>query len=116
MSARLVPLLLLLLAVSALSEPALSQKTDVQQRISQRVDAREQGISRVATDPDRAERSAMVARLEAVHHDAEELSALSASVRSDLQQLGKGFLPKELHANLKKMEKLSKKLRQEMNP
>jgi len=35
-------------------------------------------------------------------------------VQSDLQQLGKGLLAKDLDARLKKMEKLSKRLRQEL--
>src|ERR1035441_8813188 len=56
------------------------------------------------------------ARLQATHHDAEELSALSASVQSDLQQLRKGLLAKDLGEKLKKMEKLSKKLRRDMEP
>lgn len=53
-------------------------------------------------------------KLEAIHHDAADLSSLSASVQTDLQQLQKGFLAKDLDQKLKKMEKLSKKLRQEM--
>jgi Flp pilus assembly protein TadB len=110
MSARLVSLLLLLLAV-----PVLSQNASIQQQISQRIESREQRISQVAAEPDPAERNAKAARLQAVHHDAEELSALSTSLQSDLQQLGKGFLSKDLDARLKKMEKLSKRLRQEMN-
>ncbi|MGC2473680.1 MAG: hypothetical protein WA485_05045 [Candidatus Sulfotelmatobacter sp.] len=49
-----------------------------------------------------------------IHQHAQELSALSNSVQSDLQQLQKGVLSKDLANNLKKMEKLSKTLRQEM--
>jgi hypothetical protein len=54
--------------------------------------------------------------MQALHHDAEELSDLSASVQSDLQGLQKGLLAKDLHEKLKKMEKLSKKLRRDMEP
>ena len=56
------------------------------------------------------------ARLEAIHHDAVDLSTLSASLQSDLEQLQKGMLAKDLAQKLKKVEKLSKKLRQEMSP
>ena len=53
-------------------------------------------------------------RLQTIHEDAEHLSALSISLQSDLQQLQKGILTKDLAENLKKIEKLSKKLRQEV--
>jgi hypothetical protein len=36
-------------------------------------------------------------------------------MQSDLSQLRKGMLSKELEQNLKKMEKLAKKLRQEVS-
>jgi len=55
-------------------------------------------------------------RLKAINQDAQELSALSASVQSDLLQLRKGLLTKDLTPNLKKMERLAKKLRQEVSP
>jgi hypothetical protein len=56
------------------------------------------------------------AALAAIHQDASELSALSSSVQSDLQRLQKGILAKDLQPRLQKMEKLCKKLRQEMEP
>jgi hypothetical protein len=55
-------------------------------------------------------------KLQAIHQDAQDLSSLSAQLQSDLQQLQKGLLPKDLAQNLKRMEKLSKKLRQEVAP
>jgi hypothetical protein len=55
-------------------------------------------------------------RRKAIHDDAEALSTLSVALQSDLQQLRKGVLPKELAQDLKKVEKLSKKLRQEVAP
>lgn len=106
MLTRLVSLLLVLLAA-----PVLAQQPNIQTRINQRIDRREQQISQVVTMPGP---DLKAARLEALHHDAGELSALSASVQSDLLQLQKGMLAKDLNANLKKMEKLSKKLRQEI--
>lgn len=108
MPTRLVSLLVVFLAVAA-----MSQQPRVAQQINQRVDSKEQRISQVITP---AEQEARTARLQTVHHDAQELWSLSASVQSDLQQLGKGLLAKDLQAKLKKMEKLSKRLRQEMNP
>ncbi len=54
-------------------------------------------------------------RERAIHQDAQELAAVSSSLQSDLQQLQKGFLSKDLAQNLKKIEKLSKKLRQEVS-
>ena len=54
-------------------------------------------------------------RLQSINQDAEELSALSTLMQSDLSQLRKGVLSKELEQNLKKMEKLAKKLRQEVS-
>jgi hypothetical protein len=55
-------------------------------------------------------------KLQAIHQDAQDLSSLSAQLQSDLQQLQKGLLPKDLAQNLKRIEKLSKKLRQEVAP
>ncbi len=56
----------------------------------------------------------MAIRIQTIHEDAERLSALNAALQSDLQQLQKGVLPRNLSENLKKVEKLSKKLRQEV--
>jgi hypothetical protein len=109
MSARLVSLLVVLIAVSA-----FSQQRCLSQRINQKIDSHEQRISQIASEPSPAEVDARAVRLRAIQRDAEELSGLSASVQSDLQQLGKGLLAKDLNARLKKMEKLSKKLRQEL--
>ena len=56
------------------------------------------------------------ARIQAIHQDAEQLAVVNAALQTDLQQLKKGLLPKTLADNLKKVEKLSKKLRQEILP
>jgi hypothetical protein len=107
MPARLASSLFLFLVI-----PAVSQQSRVQQQISQRVQAHQERISQVVNatvEPDSA-----AAMRQAVHHDAEALSALSASVQIDLQQLRSGMLARDLNEKLKKMEKLSKKLRREM--
>jgi hypothetical protein len=110
MSVRLVSLLLVLIAV-----PAFSQQPCLSQRINQKIDSHEQRISQIAREPTSAEVDARAVRLQAIQRDAEELSGLSAAVQSDLQQLGKGLLAKDMDARLKKMEKLSKRLRQELD-
>ena len=56
------------------------------------------------------------ARLQAIHHDAQELSQLQSALQEELQLLQKGMLHKDLAENLKKTEKLAKKLRQEVRP
>lgn len=46
---------------------------------------------------------------------ADELAKLAAGVPPDIEQLKKGLLSKDLEHNLKRIEKLSKQLRQELN-
>ncbi len=102
MSVRLVCLLLIFLAV-----PVVSQKSNNPARAwSQDKGMRSDSVPELDTK---------AARLEAIHHDAADLSALSASLQADLDQLQKGMLAKDLAEKLKKVEKLSKKLRQEMS-
>jgi len=64
-----------------------------------------------APDPD-----LRAARLEAIKHDAADLSSLGTAMQADLQLLKKGMLAKDLESNLRRMEKLAKRLRQEINP
>jgi hypothetical protein len=47
---------------------------------------------------------------------AQELAKLAETVPAQIDQVAKGQLPKELIANLKKIEKLSKQLRGEVAP
>ena len=106
MSARVAFLSLVLLTV-----PVLSQ----QSTMSQRVPGGNWSPTIVRPEPSRDLNSPAL-RLQAINQDAEEFSALSASLQSDLHQLRKGLLTKDLTPNLKKMEKLAKKLRQEVSP
>jgi hypothetical protein len=46
---------------------------------------------------------------------ADELAKLAAGVPPNIEQLKKGLLSKDLEHNLKRIEKLSKQLRQELN-
>jgi hypothetical protein len=51
-----------------------------------------------------------------VKSDADELVILSQSIHSGVDNVGKGMLPKDLIDKLKQMEKLSKRLRNELAP
>jgi hypothetical protein len=51
-----------------------------------------------------------------VKSDADELVILSQSIHSGIDDVGKGLLPKDLIEKLKQMEKLSKRLRNELAP
>jgi hypothetical protein len=51
-----------------------------------------------------------------VKNDADELLILSQSIHSGIDDVGKGMLPKDLINQLKRMEKLSKRLRSELAP
>ena len=55
-------------------------------------------------------------KLQAIHQDTQDFYILSAQLQSDLQELQKGKMARDLTQNLKKMEKLSKRLRQEVAP
>jgi len=46
-----------------------------------------------------------------LRHDAQELADLSASLPADIDQVNRGVLPKDVAAKLKRIEKLSKRLR-----
>ena len=49
-------------------------------------------------------------------HDADELAGLAQSIPPQVNQVVKGALPADLTAKLKRIEKLSKRLRNELNP
>jgi hypothetical protein len=76
---------------------------------------------------DRAERDFEKSIPPPIHHqssldftkvkgDADELVALSQSIHSGVDNVGKGMLPKDLVDKLKQIEKLSKRLRNELTP
>lgn len=50
-----------------------------------------------------------------LRQEAEELAKLSASVPSQMDQVGQGKLPKDLSDQLKRIEKLAKHLRSEIS-
>ena len=100
----------LVLLVSLLTVPALTQQSSM----SPQVPGRNWSLPPAIRPEPPRESDLRAVRLVSIHQHAQELSALSNSVQSDLQQLQKGILSKDLANNLKKMEKLSKTLRQEM--
>ena len=51
-----------------------------------------------------------------VEQEADELSKIAQSIPSDVQQMAKGMLPKDVIEKLKHIEKLSKHLRGELGP
>jgi hypothetical protein len=90
--------------------PAFGQQGNIAQRINQRFELHDSHL-RPGAAPEIDQRAN---RQREINRDIEELSALGTSLQSDLQQLQKGLLVKDLNQKLKKMEKLSKKLRQEV--
>lgn len=101
----------MVLLVSLLTVPALTQQSGM---ITPQLPGRNWTMAAAARPEPPREADLKVIRLQVIHEDAEHLSALSISLQSDLQQLQKGMLTKDLADNLKKIEKLSKKLRQEV--
>jgi len=51
-----------------------------------------------------------------VGHEADELSKIAQTIPSDVDQIAKGVFPKDVIEKLKRIEKLSKQLRSELNP
>jgi hypothetical protein len=51
-----------------------------------------------------------------IKNDAEELAKLAASIPADVDRVALGLLPKDLREKLKRIEKLSKRLRSELSP
>ena len=110
MLTRLTPLAFFLFASLAVCQQS-SRQIQNQQRAARRIEWQQQ-----IQDTNAASVSApsTTVAAETVSRDAQQLSQLTASVYSQLQQLQKGALPKDLDANLKAIEKLSKKLRREI--
>jgi len=57
-------------------------------------------------------------RIDAIQlqRDAKELSDLAQSLPADIDQINRGLLPKDILVKLKRIEKLSKRLRGELAP
>jgi len=77
------------------------------------VDKAEEQFEKTVPPPIRQQSSVDFAK---VKSDADELVILSQSIHSGIDDVGKGMLPKDLIDKLKQMEKLSKRLRNELAP
>jgi hypothetical protein len=100
MHTRTLPFLLLLLALSAQGQqPMMAPQSNGDRMWAGRV---------IRPEPARTA-DLQAARVRSIHQDAQELSALEATLQAELQLLQKGMLHKDLASNLKKVEKLSKK-------
>ena len=105
MPARTLAFVLLLLCVSVLAQ---------QPGMGARLNGRMWSDREIRPEPPHSD--IQTARLQAIHHDAQEPSQLQSALQEQLQLLQKGMLHKDLAENLKKTEKLAKKLRQEVTP
>lgn len=54
--------------------------------------------------------------LEHLQHDADNLARTAQTIPNDVASIRKGMLPKDVIEKLKQIEKLSKRLRTELNP
>jgi hypothetical protein len=77
------------------------------------VDKAEDQFEKTVPPPTRPQPSMDFAKIKS---DADELVILSQSIHSGIDDVGKGMLPKDLIDKLKQMEKLSKRLRNELAP
>jgi hypothetical protein len=100
----------LVLLLSLFSLPALAQHTT----LTPKLPAQNWSLGPEIRPEPLSESDLRTVRIQTIRNDAEQLTLLSDSLHSDLQQLQKGVLPRDFSETLKKVEKLSKKLRQEM--
>lgn len=105
MHVRLVFVLSLLVTL-----PAFAQQPNAMQQIQHRYDVHDASL-RPEPIPGFDQQSM---RHKAIAQDVTDLSALSSSLQEDLKKLQQGMLAKDLGEKLKKVEKLSKRLRQEI--
>lgn len=110
MHARSVFVLSLLVIFDGFAVPAFSQQSSMVQQMphpyaSHDLNLRPEPLP--GFDP-------QAMRHKAITQDVAELSVLSASLQEELLQFQKGMLAKDFGEKLKKVEKLSKRLRQEM--
>lgn len=97
---------LVLVSVLFLTAPALTQQSKI-------YPGSHYEMRDVRPEPPR-DLDLQAAHLQEVRNDIQELSSLSATLQNDMQQLQKGMRSKDLAQHLKRIEKLSKKVRQEV--
>lgn len=107
-----IPLLLLLFA-SQISGSALHAQTSRSVPPGIRKADQIEAQTEKDTPAPSPRRSIDVSKLK---RDADELAALAQTVPPDVDQTTKGALPKDLGEKLKRIEKLAKQLRSQLNP
>ena len=108
MNRALVLPFILLLTVPAWAQHPRSEQNGIHQ--GEQADAQAQQNIPPPLQQTRSVDSAKLKR------DADELASLAASVPSAVAQTTQGVLPNDLLEKLKKIERLSKRLRSEINP
>ena len=79
----------------------------------QREQTRARALAAEITAPPRAAPTPRV-NVAQLRHDAEELARLERTIQAEITEAQRGAVPKDLSTNLKKIEKLSKRLRGEL--
>lgn len=105
---RTSTLLFILLIFTSLSWAQRSGPTGQRQ-----ADRAEDHFQKSVPPPTHQQSSVDFAKLKS---DADEMIVLSQSIHSGIDNVAKGMLPKDLIDKLKQMEKLSKRLRNELAP
>lgn len=78
-----------------------------------REQARERALAAGITSPSRPGPARRVDAIQ-LRHDADELARLEQTIQAEIAEAQRGVVPKDLSANLKKIQKLSKRLRGEL--
>ena len=82
---------------------------------SQNVNTEHPGDLQVQKHPSPEDLRARVAKAQ-LQKDSKELSELCSSIAADIDQVQRGLLPKDIDKKLKRLEKLSKNVREELAP
>jgi hypothetical protein len=108
----LLGILLIVMCISVLASPALEQGIRMPIPPGRRAADDQSNVALEAPQGPKAQK-ADPKKLKA---DAEELAKLSAAIPPQVEQVTKGQVPKDLSEQLKRIEKLAKHLRGDINP
>jgi len=82
---------------------------------SQNVNTEHPGDIQLQKHPSPEDLRARAAKLQ-LQKDSKELAELCSSIPADMDQVQRGLLPKDIDKKLRRMEKLSKNVREELTP
>jgi hypothetical protein len=82
---------------------------------SQNVNTEHPGDIEVQKHPSPEDLRARVTKVQ-LQKDSKELSELGSSIPADMNQVQRGLLPKDIDKKLRRLEKLSKNVREELAP